>query len=118
MSRFTDGVKNTCFAGVSFGAAALLMVPVLIPMAVQAARPLLKEGIKGGILCCRQGRDALVEVARVVDEAVAEARAELDAERPRERHASHHRGSHAANRHAHDDEPPLAAGEPSPEYLG
>lgn len=117
MSRFTDGVKDTCLAGVSVGAATLLMVPVLIPMAVQAARPLLKEAIKGGILCSRQGRDALVEVARVVDEAIAEARAELDAERPRERHASHHSHHRGTRVVIRGDEPP-SADEPSPEYLG
>lgn len=74
-----DDIKGGGVAAVLVGAAAILLAPVVLPVLVQAARPLLKEAVKGGLMCYQKGREAMAEVGEVFDDVVAEARAELDA---------------------------------------
>jgi hypothetical protein len=58
---------------------AVVLGSLLLPAVAGAARPVVKTGIKGGIMAYGQWREALAGVGAIVNEAVAEARAELEA---------------------------------------
>lgn len=102
-----DDIKGGGLATVVIGAAVILLAPVVVPVVVQAARPLLKEAIKGGILCFQKGREAMAEVGEMFDDVVAEARAELEAGK----------GQPAETVEAEAGKAP-GAGEPGPEAVG
>lgn len=76
-----DDIKGGGVATILVGAAAILLAPVVAPVLAQAARPLLKEIMKGGLMCYQKGREAMAEVGEVFDDVLAEAKAELDASR-------------------------------------
>lgn len=102
-----DDIKGGGLAAVAIGAAAILLAPVVLPVVMQAARPLLKEAIKGGLLCLQKGREAMAEVGETFDDVVAEARAEIEAGKPRPAEAAEGGAGKAPG-----------AGEPSPEVVG
>lgn len=99
-----DDVKGGSLATVAVGAAVLILAPVVAPAVVQAARPLLKQAIKGGLLCFQKGREAMAEFSEVFEDIVAEARAELEAGK--------------AQPAAETGAGPAPGGEPNPEALG
>lgn len=100
-----DDIKGGGLATVAIGAVAILLAPVVVPVVVQAARPLLKEAIKGGLLCFQKGREAMAEVGEMFEDVLAEARAELEAGRLQP-------AAEAAEGKA------PAAGKPGPEAVG
>jgi hypothetical protein len=103
-----DKLKRSALAMVGLGTTAVFLVPMLVPAVLRAARPLVKEAVKGGMLCLRQSREALGEACKALDGVVAEARAELEAGRSRPAPKTAPAGKGKAP----------GAGEPDPEVLG
>jgi hypothetical protein len=71
-----DLFKSGVARGIVIGAAAA----VLLPVAAQAARPLMRAAIKGGIRAWEKGREAAAELQEMVDDVTAEVQEELAAE--------------------------------------
>ncbi len=60
------------------GVAAIVLLPVLIPVAAgKVGKPLAKATIKGGIVLYEKGKGVVAEVGETLEDLVAEAKAEL-----------------------------------------
>jgi hypothetical protein len=60
------------------GIAAIIMLPVLVPVvAGKIGKPLAKATIKGGIVLYEKGKGVIAEVGESIEDIIAEARAEL-----------------------------------------
>ena len=60
------------------GIAAIVLLPVLIPVAAgKIGKPLAKATIKGGIVLYEKGKGVIAEVGETLEDLVAEAKAEL-----------------------------------------
>ncbi len=69
-------------ATVALGAAAVMFGPALLAMAGSAAKPLLKAGIKGGMLLYDRGKKLALETKESIEDLAAEAKEEI-AETPK-----------------------------------
>ena len=65
------------------GITAIVLLPVLIPVAGKVVKPLAKATIKGGIVLYEKGKGVITEVGESLEDIIAEAKAEL-AEAPGE----------------------------------
>jgi hypothetical protein len=59
------------------GIAAIVLLPVLVPVAAGIGKPVAKTAIKGGILLYEKGKGVIAEAGESLEDLVAEARAEL-----------------------------------------
>ena len=59
------------------GIAAIVLLPVLIPVAKNVSKPIAKATIKGGIVLYEKGKGVLAEVGETFEDVIAEAKAEL-----------------------------------------
>jgi hypothetical protein len=59
------------------GIAAIVLLPVLVPVVAGVGKPLAKATIKGGILLYEKGKGIIAEVGESLEDIVAEAKAEL-----------------------------------------
>ena len=60
------------------GIAAIVLLPVLVPVAAgKVGKPLAKATIKGGIVLYEKGKGVIAEVGETFEDIVAEAKAEL-----------------------------------------
>ena len=59
------------------GIAAIVLLPVLVPVAAGIGKPLAKATIKGGIVLYEKGKGVIAEVGETLEDIVAEAKAEL-----------------------------------------
>lgn len=75
MALFDNGFKVG--TGLLVGVGAILLAPIVIPAIAAAAKPLIKAGIKGGMLAYEKGRELLAEATEVMEDLAAEAKAEL-----------------------------------------
>jgi hypothetical protein len=66
------------------GITAIVLLPVLIPVAKGIARPLAKASIKGGIVLYEKGKGVIAEVGETLEDIMAEVKAELAEEQVRE----------------------------------
>ncbi len=71
--------KADLWTGVAIGVG-LLVAPVVIPVIADAARPVAKAAIKGGLMLYEKGREMIAEVSEVVEDLAAEAKSEVLAE--------------------------------------
>jgi hypothetical protein len=71
--------KADLWTGLAIGVG-LLVAPVAIPIVAQAARPLLKTVIKGGVLAYERASELVAEALETVEDLAAEAKAEVYAE--------------------------------------
>jgi hypothetical protein len=63
------------------GIAAIVLLPVLVPVAAGIGKPVAKTAIKGGILLYEKGKGVITEAGETLEDLLAEAKAELaDAE--------------------------------------
>lgn len=63
------------------GIAAIVLLPVAIPVVAGVGKPIAKAAIKGGILLYEKGKGVIAEAGESLEDLVAEAKAELaDAE--------------------------------------
>lgn len=72
-----NGLKGNVVTGLAIGIGAAVLGPVLIPALANAAKPLVKAAIKGGILLYQKGRESVAEAGEMVEDLVAEAKVEL-----------------------------------------
>jgi len=73
-------------ATIALGAAAVMFGPALLAMAGSAAKPLLKAGIKGGLLVYGKSKQMVSEAKESLEDLAAEAKAEI-AEPPKQKKA-------------------------------
>jgi hypothetical protein len=59
------------------GIAAIVLLPVAIPVVAGVGKPLAKAVIKGGILLYEKGKGVIAEAGESLEDLVAEAKAEL-----------------------------------------
>lgn len=59
------------------GIAAIVLLPVLVPVVAGVGKPLAKAAIKGGIILYEKGKGVIAEVGETLEDLVAEAKAEL-----------------------------------------
>ena len=59
------------------GIAAIVLLPVIIPVAGKVAKPIAKAAIKGGIVLYEQGKGVVAEVGETLEDLISEAKAEL-----------------------------------------
>ncbi len=59
------------------GIAAIVLLPVLVPVVAGVGKPLAKATIKGGIVLYEKGKGVIAEVGETLEDIVAEAKAEL-----------------------------------------
>ncbi|HEY9811273.1 MAG TPA: DUF5132 domain-containing protein [Halomicronema sp.] len=69
--------ETTGPVGLVVGIGALLLAPVVIPLAAGVGKPLVKGVIKGGITLAEKTKGMLAEVGESVEDIVAEAKAEM-----------------------------------------
>ncbi|MBS1190477.1 MAG: hypothetical protein H6R10_2269 [Rhodocyclaceae bacterium] len=100
-----DDIKEGGRSTITLGFGVLSLVPAVLPVLAQGARPFLKGAVKGGLVCLEKGQEAVAEIRRVLDDVAAESRAEHPA------------------RPIHRPPPPAepmmpSTGEPDPEAMG
>ncbi|RJR46769.1 MAG: DUF5132 domain-containing protein [Desulfobacteraceae bacterium] len=66
--------------GVAIGAAAVILGPVLLPVASGILKSFAKIAIKGGLIAYERGKVAMAEAQEAVEDITAEAKAELSEE--------------------------------------
>lgn len=74
MNPFKGGSLTT---GIALGVGFLFVAPLAARMLSGAGKPLLKEGIKGGLFLYDRGRTMMAEARETFEDLSAEARSEL-----------------------------------------
>jgi Protein of unknown function (DUF5132) len=59
------------------GIAAIVLLPVFIPVVTGVGKPIAKAAIKGGIILYEKGKGVIAEVGETLEDIMAEAKAEL-----------------------------------------
>ncbi len=59
------------------GIAAIVLLPILVPVVAGMGKPLAKATIKGGIVLYEKGKGIIAEVGETLEDIIAEAKAEL-----------------------------------------
>ncbi len=59
------------------GIAAVVLLPVFIPVVTGVGKPIAKAAIKGGIVLYEKGKGVIAEVGESLEDIMAEAKAEL-----------------------------------------
>jgi hypothetical protein len=75
MTFFDNGFRVG--TGVAVGIGALILAPVVAPVAAAALRPLIKAGLKGGMLLYQNGMEMIAETQELFEDLLAEVKAEL-----------------------------------------
>jgi len=78
MALFDNGFRIG--TGAAIGIGALILAPVLLPVLAAATRPLIKAGMKGGIMLYEKGKEMIAETQELLEDLVAEVKAELSQE--------------------------------------
>ncbi len=78
MAILDNGLKVG--TGLAIGVGAILLAPVVIPAVAAIVRPLVKAGIKGGLVLYEKSIVAIAEAKEVIEDLAAEARAEVSRE--------------------------------------
>jgi hypothetical protein len=66
--------------GLAIGLGAIFLAPVVIPVVAAVAKPLVKAGIKGGLMLIEKSKEFVAETQEVIEDLAAEAKAELHQE--------------------------------------
>ena len=75
MVFFDNGFKVS--TGLAIGLGAVILLPVAAPVLAAVAKPLIKAGIKGGMILYQKGKEAIAEASEVLEDMMVEAQAEL-----------------------------------------
>jgi hypothetical protein len=59
------------------GIAAIVLLPVLVPVVGKVVKPAAKAAVKGGIVLYEKGKGVITEIGESLDDIISEARAEL-----------------------------------------
>ncbi|OAG26803.1 DUF5132 domain-containing protein [Thermodesulfatator autotrophicus] len=75
-----DILKKEVVTGLSVGLGLAYVLPKLLPVFGQAAKPLIKGMMKGSIIAYEKGRETLAELTETLEDLWAETKAELEEE--------------------------------------
>jgi hypothetical protein len=75
MALFDNGFSVS--TGLLIGIGAVILAPVIVPAMAVAARPLLKAGLKGGVLLYEKSQEMFAEAQELFEDLAAEVKAEL-----------------------------------------
>jgi hypothetical protein len=75
MALFDNGFRVG--TGFAIGLGAIILAPVLIPVVAAVAKPLVKAGIKGGLMLFEKGKEVIAETQEMIEDLTAEVKAEL-----------------------------------------
>lgn len=75
-----DFFKGNAAVTLAIGLAGAVLIPIVLPVVVRAARPLAKAVIKSGLIVFEKGRESFAEMGEVVEDMVAEAKSEIEHE--------------------------------------
>ena len=75
MGLFDNGFKVS--TGLAIGLGAVILLPVAAPVIAAVTKPLVKAGMKGGMILFQKGKEAIAEASEVLEDMVVEAQAEL-----------------------------------------
>ncbi|WP_051184391.1 DUF5132 domain-containing protein [Desulfatiglans anilini] len=78
LGNLTNGMKWG--TGLAVGAAAVLLAPIILPVAGGVLKSLAKAGIKGGIILYEKGKLMVEETKETLEDLTAEAKSELAGE--------------------------------------
>jgi Protein of unknown function (DUF5132) len=70
------------------GIAAIVLLPVIVPVVGKVAKPIAKAAVKGGIVLYEKGKGVVAEVGETLEDIIAEAKAELADDREQELEAA------------------------------
>jgi hypothetical protein len=80
MTLFRNGfILSETMTTMAIGAGAVLLAPVLVPMAASIVRPVAKAAIKGGLMAYEGAKLAIAETKETIEDIAAEAQAEVSA---------------------------------------
>jgi hypothetical protein len=82
MALLEDIVKGNGLTTLAIGAAVVVLVPIVLPVATALVKPVAKAVVKSGIIVYEKARETVAEVGEVGQDIIAEARAELAQETP------------------------------------
>ncbi len=77
MGLFDNGFKGNILTGLAIGIGASVLVPAIIPVLANIAKPVAKAALKGGLVLYEKGMETFAETKEVVEDLLAEAKAEL-----------------------------------------
>jgi hypothetical protein len=75
MALFDNGFRVS--TGLVIGIGAVILAPVIVPVLAAAAKPLIKAGIKGGVMLYEKGQEMIAEAQELFEDLAAEVKAEL-----------------------------------------
>jgi hypothetical protein len=78
MGLFDNGIEVG--TGFLIGLGAIVLAPIVVPVFAAVAKPLVKAGIKSGLLLYDKGREIVAEAQEVIEDLTAEVKAELNEE--------------------------------------
>lgn len=81
MGLWKDIVKFEWGPTAAIGIGAVILAPLVVPMAGAVLKPLAKATIKGGMILFEKGRTVAAEAIETIEDLTAEAEAELAQER-------------------------------------
>jgi Protein of unknown function (DUF5132) len=70
------------------GIAAIVLLPVIVPVVGKIGKPIAKAAVKGGIVLYEKGKGVVTEVGETLEDMIAEAKAELAEGREQELEAA------------------------------
>lgn len=73
-------LKNKVLTGLAIGIGAGMLAPKLLPVLAEAAKPLVKGAMKGGLLLYEKGREIAAEAGEYTEDWWAEVKAEMEEE--------------------------------------
>lgn len=76
MALLEDGLIKVG-TGVAVGIGAIILAPVIFPIVGAVVKPLLRAGIKGGIVLYQKASEMVAEAAETIEDLVEEAKAEV-----------------------------------------
>lgn len=80
MGLLDNITKNKVLTGLAVGVGASIILPRLLPVVVEAAKPLMKGLMKSGLLCFEKGKEVMTEVGEATEDMWAEVKAEMEEE--------------------------------------
>lgn len=82
MGLIDDALKLKGGPGMAlFALGAVVLAPVVLPVLGSALKPVIKQGIKGGLIAYQKSRELAAEALESLEDIAAEAKAEMLQER-------------------------------------
>jgi polyhydroxyalkanoate synthesis regulator phasin len=75
-----DITKNKLLTGLAIGVGASILLPKLLPVLEEAAKPLAKGLMKSGLLFYEKGKEVVAEISETTEDLWAEVKMEVEAD--------------------------------------